>query len=175
MRPVSRGNSRGSLEGHTTCRKTPIPWSTFDQNQTPGHLFEGKPVDEGTTRRGTDTPCIFRKNPQVPHTAPQVVCHLVNNSRSKRSSIPPHKTMPDSPVTTLGTLRTESEMERKPEVPASTQDEAFSIAAKPEESRDARPKSTVCLTSQRHPEKLPKVTGRSRRNPGFPAATRERP
>ena len=33
---------------------------------TPGHLFEGKPVDEGTTRRGTDTPCIFRKNPQVP-------------------------------------------------------------------------------------------------------------
>ena len=125
MRPVSRGNSRGSLEGHTTCRKTPIPWSTFDQNQTPGHLFEGKPVDEGTTRRGTDTPCIFRKNPQVPHTAPQVVCHLVNNSRSKRSSIPPHKTMPDSPVTTLGTLRTESEMERKPEVPASTQDEAL--------------------------------------------------
>ena len=86
-----------------------------------------------------------------------------------------HKTMPDSPVTTLGTLRTESEMERKPEVPASTQDEAFSIAAKPEESREARPKSTLCLTSQRHPEKLPKVTGRSRRNPGFPAATRERP
>ena len=42
-----------------------------------------------------------------------------------RSSIPPHKTMPDSPVTTLGTLRTESEMERKPEVPASTQDEAL--------------------------------------------------
>ena len=117
MRPVSRGNSRGSLEGHTTCRKTPIPWSTFDQNQTPGHLFEGKPVDEGTTRRGTDTPCIFRKNPQVPHTAPQVVCHLVNNSRSKRSSIPPHKTMPDSPVTTLGTLRTESEMERKRPLP----------------------------------------------------------
>ena len=34
-------------------------------------------------------------------------------------TIPPHKTMPDSPVTTLGTLRTESEMERKPEVPAS--------------------------------------------------------
>ena len=51
----------------------------------------------------------------------------------------------------------------------------FSIAAKPVESREARPKSTVCLTSQRHPEKLPKVTGRSRRNPGFPAATRERP
>ena len=44
-----------------------------------------------------------------------------------------------------------TEMERKPEVPASTQDEAFSIAAKPEESREARPKSTVCLTSQRHP------------------------
>ena len=46
--------------------------------------FEGKPVDEGTTRRGTDTPCIFRKNPQVPHTAPQVACHSVNNSKGKR-------------------------------------------------------------------------------------------
>ena len=31
-------------------------------------LFEGKPVDEGTTRRGTDTPCIVQKNPQVTNT-----------------------------------------------------------------------------------------------------------
>ena len=65
------------------------------------------------------------EKPAGSHTAPQVVCHLVNNSRSKRSSIPPHKTMPDAPVTTQGTLHTESEIERKPEVPASTQDEAL--------------------------------------------------
>ena len=175
MRPVSRGNSRGSLEGHTTCRKTPIPWSTFDQNQTPGHLFEGKPVDEGTTRRGTDTPCIFRKNPQVPHTAPQVVCHLVNNSRSKRSSIPPHKTMPDSPVTTLGTLHTESEMERKPEVPASPRGEALFRCARPSGVPRGPATSTGSLASQRHPGKFPKVPGRRRGKGGFPAAPRQRP
>ena len=34
--------------------------------------------------------------------------------------------------------------------------------------------STVSLTSQRHPEKLPEVTGTSQGNPGFPAATLER-
>ena len=35
---------------------------------------------------------------------------------------------------------------------------AAPVATKPVESQEARPKSTVCLTSQRHPEKLPKVT-----------------
>ena len=29
---------------------------------------------------------VIRKNPQVPHTAGQVACHPVNNSRGKRSS-----------------------------------------------------------------------------------------
>ena len=29
----------------------------------PGPLFEGNPVGEGTTRRGTATPCIVRKDP----------------------------------------------------------------------------------------------------------------
>ena len=37
------------------------------------------------------------------------------------------------------------------------------------------PNSTVSLTSQRHPEKFPEVTGTNQGNPGFPAATRERP
>ena len=27
----------------------------LDKNPMPGHLFEGNPVDEGTTQRGTDT------------------------------------------------------------------------------------------------------------------------
>ena len=52
------------------------------------------------------------------------------HSRGERSPWLPLETRPNSPG-----VRTESEMERKPEVPASTQDEAFSIAAKPEESR----------------------------------------
>ena len=51
----------------------------------------------------------------------------------------------------------------------------FSIAPKPVESREATPNSTVSLTSQRHPEKLPEVAGTSQGNPGFYAVTRERP
>ena len=41
------------------------------------------------------------KNPQIPNTVRQVACHPVNNSRGKRSSIPPYKTRHDSPVPTL--------------------------------------------------------------------------
>ena len=50
-----------------------------------------------------------------------------------------------------------------------------SIAPNPDESREAPPNSTVSLNSQRHLENLPEVTGTSQGNPGFPAATRERP
>ena len=56
MRPVSRGSSRHSLVGGDTCRKTPISRFTLDKIPMPGHLFEDNPFDEGTTRRGTDTP-----------------------------------------------------------------------------------------------------------------------
>ena len=48
-----------------------------------------------------------------------------------------------------------------------------SIAPNPVEFREAPPNSTVTLTSQRHAEKRPEVTGTSRWNPGFPAATQE--
>ena len=41
--------------GGATCRKTPISRSTLEKNPMPAHLVEGKPMDEGTTRRGTDT------------------------------------------------------------------------------------------------------------------------
>ena len=50
-----------------------------------------------------------------------------------------------------------------------------SFAPNPVESREAPPNSTVSVNSQRHHEKLPDVSGISRGNPGFPAATRERP
>ena len=60
-------------------------------------------------------------------------------------------------------------------VPASTRDEALFLQPYPVESREAPPNSTVSLISQRHPEKLSAVTGTSLGNPGFPAATRERP
>ena len=42
--------------GGATFQKTPISRSALDKNPMPGHLFEGNPVDEVTTQRGTDTP-----------------------------------------------------------------------------------------------------------------------
>ena len=48
--------------GGAKCRKTPISWSAIDKIPMPGHLFEGNPVDEGTKRRGTDTPVLNSYN-----------------------------------------------------------------------------------------------------------------
>ena len=122
------------------------------------------------------TPCMVGKNPQVPNTARQLACHPVNNSSSKRSSMPQHKTRPASPVPTLQgpwhrsqkcreTLRFLPQLVTRPS----------SIAPNTVESGEAPPNFRVSLTSQRHPEKLPEVTGTSQGNPGFPASTRERP
>ena len=120
--------------------------------------------------------CIVWKKPYFPHTARQMACHSMNKSRGKRSSIPQPKTRHDSPVPNLQgpcdrsqkgreSMRFGPQLKMRPS----------SIAPKPVESREAPPKSTVSLTSQRHPEKLPEVTGTGRGNPGFPTATRERP
>ena len=162
--------------GGATCRKTPISRSTLEKNPMPGHLFEGNPVDEGTTRRGTDTPVHCPKKPAGSTYSSTSGLSPRENSRGKLSSMPQHKTRPDSPVTTLqgpcdrsqkwrGTLRFRPQHEMRPS----------SIAPNPVESQEAPPKSTVSLTSQRHPEKLPDVTGTSRGKPGFPAETPERP
>ena len=99
---------------------------------------------------------IIWKNPHVPNTDRQVACHPVNNSRGKRSSMPQHKTRPDSPVPTLqrpcdrsqkwrGTLRFLPQLEMRPS----------SIAANPVESREAPPNSTVFLTSHKSPLEAP--------------------
>ena len=39
-----------------TCRTPPIPRSALEKDPRPGPFFEGNPVGEGTTRRGTATP-----------------------------------------------------------------------------------------------------------------------
>ena len=160
MRPVSRGKSRRSLVGCATCRKTPISWSAIDKIPMPGHLFEGNPVDEGTTRRGTDTPVHRPPKPQVPHTTRQVACHPVNNSRGKRSSITPHKTRSDSPVPTLqGPCYPSQKWRGTLTLLPQSEIRSSSIAPVPVMSREAPLNSTVSLTSQRHPENLPEVTG----------------
>ena len=43
----------------------------FPGDTGPGHLFEGHPVSEGTTRRGTDTPVHRPETPRFPHRAPR--------------------------------------------------------------------------------------------------------
>ena len=55
--------------GGATCRMPPITRSALEKNPRPGPLCESNPVGEGTTRRGTATPCIVGKDPRVPHTA----------------------------------------------------------------------------------------------------------
>ena len=45
-----------SFLGSATLQKPSISPSILDKNPMPEHLFECKPVDEVTTRRGTDTP-----------------------------------------------------------------------------------------------------------------------
>ena len=52
----ARGNSRRSLVGGATCRKTPISRSALDKILMPGHLFEDNPFDEGTTLTQENNP-----------------------------------------------------------------------------------------------------------------------
>ena len=84
--------------------------------------------------------------------------------------MPPHTSRPDSLFETAytsrdprqntrGTLRLPTQLEMRPS----------SIAPNPVVSREAPSNSTVFLTSNRHPEKLPEVTVTSPGNPGFPS------
>ena len=86
MRPVSLGNSRRSLVGGATCGKTLISRSTLNKNPMPGHLFESKPVDECTTRRGTDIPMhSTEKHADSKHRSTSVLSSL-EELESVRSS-----------------------------------------------------------------------------------------
>ena len=69
-----------------------------------------------------------------------------------------------------------SEMERNPEVPTSTRDEALFIpAVKCEESRGAPQNVKGDLTSLRRYEWVPQVDTQLERNPNFPATTPRKP
>ena len=87
--------------GGATCLSTSISRSTLEKNPLHGHLFEGNPVGDGTTRRGTDTPVHCPETP-------------VGSTHSlKRGLRPPEqlerqaefpssdKTRPNSPLPTL--------------------------------------------------------------------------
>ena len=142
----------------------------------PGHLFEGNPLGESTTGRGTDTPVHRPETPAgFTHSTTRGLrppAHLERQAEFPSSD----KRRPDSPVPILQapcnqsqkwrrTLRFLPPLEMRPS----------SIAPNPVEAREAPPNCTVSLTSQRHTEKLPDTTSTSRGNPGFTAATQEAP
>ena len=162
MRPFSRGSSRRSLVGGATCRTTPISLSALDKNPMPGHLFEGNPVGEGTTRRGTDNP---EHRPEKPAGSTHSSTRgLRPPERLERQAEFPSsdKTRPESPVPTLqgpcgqslkrrGSLRFLPPLEMRPS----------SIAPSPAESREAPP-TPQYPSPLRVTRTFPKVPGRSR-------------
>ena len=86
------------------------------------------------------------------------------------------KTRPDSPVPTLqGPCYPSQKWRGTLTLLPQSEIRSSSIAPVPVMSREAPLNSTVSLTSQRNPAKLPEVMGTSRGNPGFPATPRERP
>ena len=145
--------------GGATCQTIPISRSALEKNPMPGQLFEGNPVGEGTTRKGTAIPV---HHPETPTDS---------RHRSKRGMRPPEqferqvefpssdKTRPDSPVPTLqgpcgrspkrrGSLRFLPPLEMRPS----------SSAPNPAESREAPP-------TPQHPSSVRSTLGSSLRSP----------
>ena len=84
-------------------------------------FYEGNPVDEGTTRRDTDIPMYRLEKPaDSTHSSK---CGLSPREQLERQvklhSFTQDEALPSWPNSS-GTLRSESEMETNPEVPAST-------------------------------------------------------
>ena len=128
--------------GGATCRTTPISRSALEKNPMPGHLFEGNPVAEGTTRRGTDTP-VHRPQRPAGSTHSSMRGLRPPEQLERQAAFPSSdKTRPDSPVSTLqgpcgqspkrrGSLRFLPPLEMRPS----------SIGPNPVESREAPPTS----------------------------------
>ena len=135
----------------------------------PGHLFEGNPVGEGTTRRGTDTPVHHPEKPAGSTHSSTRGLRLPEQLERQPEFHSSDKTRHDSPVPTLqgpcsrsqnrrGSLRFLPPLEMRPS----------SIAPNPAKSREALP------TTQ-HPSPLRGTVGSSLRsaaevegNEGFP-------
>ena len=161
--------------GGATCQMPPIPRSAFEKDPRPGPLFEGNPVGEGTTRRGTATPVHHPERPAGSTHSSTRGLKTPDNSRGKLDSLPQTR----RGKTLLSQLCRDpvvgAETERKPEVPASPGGEALFRCARPSGVPRGPANSTGSLASQRHPGKLPQVPGRRRGKRGFPTAPRERP
>ena len=106
--------------------KDPDSLVLSSQEPMPGHLFEGNPVDEVTTRRGIDNPVHHLQKPTgSTYSSTSGLSPREQLERQvKLHSFTQDEALPSWPNSS-GTLRSESEMERKPEVPASTREEAL--------------------------------------------------
>lgn len=140
MRPVSRGNSRLATWVGPHAERPRFPGPLLKKTPMPGHLFEGHPVDEGTTRRGTDSPVHRPEKPAG--SAHSSTRGLRPPERLERPAEfhSSDKPRPDSPVPTRqgpcdrspkrrGSLRFLPPLERRPS----------SIAPHPVASREAPP------------------------------------
>ena len=126
--------------GGATCRTPPIPRSALEKDPRPGPLFEGNPVGEGTTRKGTATP-VHRPGYPAVSTHSSTRCLRHPEQFERQAEFPSSdKPRPDSPVPTLqgpcgrsskrrGSLRFLPPLEVRPS----------SFATSPAESRKAPP------------------------------------
>ena len=78
----------------------------------PGNLFEGNPVDEGTTRRGTDTPMHHPEKPTGSTHSSTRGLRLPEQLERQPEFHSSDKTRPDSPVPTLQGLCSRSQNRR---------------------------------------------------------------
>ena len=98
-----------------TFWKTPISCSAIDKNPMSGHLFEGNPVDEGTTRRGTDSLMhLTEKTEDSTHSSTNglLSCEQLERQAEFHSSTQDEAWL--SCPNSSGTLWSEFEMERNP-------------------------------------------------------------
>ena len=175
MRPVSRGKSRLApwVVPHAERPRSPGP--LWIRTRCPDTSSKAALWVKAQPEGALTTPCVVREQPQVPHTAQQGAGDPLSNSRGKRSSLPQTRRGPALHPNSAGTLRSASETEREPEVPASPRDEALFHCASPSRVPRGPANPTVSLNSQRHPGRFPQIPGRGRGKRGFPAAPRERP
>ena len=87
--------------GGATCRTPPIARSALEKDPRPRLLFEGNPVGEGTTRRGTDTP-VHRPETPVGSTHSSKRGLRSPEQLERQAEFPSSdKTRPNSPLPTL--------------------------------------------------------------------------
>ena len=175
-RPVSHWNSRTSLVFHATFRKTPISPSTQGKFRCPG-TFLSVTLRMKSQHKRELTPQLHRPG-KAAGSKYNSTSGLTPKEQLQRQAdfLASTETRTDSPVPTLQRPCDQSQKWRGTLwLPPQLEMTQSPKAQNPVESREAAIKSTVFLTFHRHPEKLPEVTVTSPGNPGFHAATRERP